>query len=430
MTGIATGVAIISYSLSAACFVTLPVTVNAYPDAGDITGDTTLCVGETVLLSDLVSGGVWRMNGNNATISSTGSVTGVVAGRDMVYYIVTNANCPDTARKDIIIIPRPDSGVISGEDAICVDAVIALTETVSGGKWASSNTAIVSVDSITGMVKAIGLGTVIITYIVVTDTNGCINFATFPLRVINADFSINSTVEHVKCYGDSSGSVAVTLNGGESPFEFSWSVDSTTPSISHLDTGFYTVNIVSMSNNCKLSETFLVTQPDSLTITSINEEDICYRATGSVVTTVIGGTAPYKYLWSNNETGSDIKGLIAGVYSVTVTDGNSCFKFYSVHIADSCADILIRTALSPNGDGINDTWIIEGIEKFPGCNVKIFDKWGDLMYEKEGYSNEWAGMHNKGYQLPDGTFYYLVKLNSVYTAGGKDIYTGAVLLKR
>ncbi|MCD6013314.1 MAG: hypothetical protein K0Q79_3176 [Flavipsychrobacter sp.] len=430
VTGVSAGIVMITYSLSSACFATMPVTVNAYPDAGDITGDTTLCVGETVLLADTVAGGVWHMGGSNATISAAGEVRGISAGNDTVYYIVTNVTCPDTAFKPVVVFPLPDSGVITGKDAICVDAVITLVETVPDGKWSSSAPGIAVIDSVTGLVRAVGIGTAIITYTVLADANGCTNFTTFPLRVINTDFSINSVVEHVKCYGDSTGSIAVTVNGGVPPFEFKWSVDSVTPSVTNLDTGAYTVNIRSTENQCKLSQTFEITEPDTIAMAAVTEDDICYRAKGSIAVSVTGGTSPYTYLWSNKETKSDINGLIAGSYSVTVTDANGCFKYNEVNIKDSCADILIRTALSPNGDGVNDTWIIEGIDKFPGNNVKLFDKWGDMIYEKDGYNNEWDGMHTKGYALPDGTYFYLVKLNSQYTASGKDVYTGAVLLKR
>ncbi len=430
VTGISAGIAVITYSLSSACYTTATVTVNAYPDAGSISGDTSLCMGETITLNNTVPGGIWRTAIGHATVTAAGMLRGITAGVDTAWYIVSNADCHDTAKMAIIINPLPDAGTITGQDTICIDALDTLTNPITGGRWGSSNTAIVTIDSLTGRVRGVGAGNATITYTVSSGPDGCTNFATFPVTVVNTDFAISSVVTDVKCYGGTDGSIALTINGGMPPFEFLWSVDSTTSSISGLDTGAYTVHIRSLANQCKLSETFQIIQPDSMTITGIAEDEICYRKDGKITTTVTGGVTPYQYLWTNNAKNSDVSGLAAGVYSVTVTDANGCRQYYAAEIKDSCADILIRTALSPNGDGINDTWIIEGIDKFPGNNVKLFDKWGDMIYEKDGYNNEWDGTASKGYQLPDGTYFYLVKLNSSYTASGKDVYTGAVLIKR
>ena len=427
--GIASGIAVITYSLSEVCYVTMPVTVNAYPFAGYITGDTALCIGDTVLLSDSVAGGMWYVGGNKISIDGTGSVRGIAAGSDTVYYLVANATCWDTTNKPVVVYPSPDSGVISGKHIICVDAVTTLTETVSGGIWKSGDSAIVKIDTATGKVIGISLGSTVITYNI-ADINGCGSQTTFPIRVAEADFNLTASVEDVKCYGGTDGSIAVSIEGGTPPFEYRWSVDSTTPGISGLDTGLYTIDVRSLDNQCRLHKEYEVKQPDSVVVNPVAENDICYRGKGSVITNVTGGVGPYSYLWSNKGTTADIKGLVAGVYNVTVTDANGCFKFYSVVIADICADILIRTGVSPNGDGANDTWIIEGIEKFPANNVKLFDKWGDKIYEKDGYNNEWYGEGPNGSLLPDGTYYYLVKLNSEYIASGKDVYTGAVLIKR
>ncbi len=430
VTGVSAGIAVITYSLSSACYTTATVTVNAYPDAGSISGDTVLCVGETIILGNTVTGGVWRMAIGHATITSGGELKGITAGMDTAWYIASNASCHDTAKLPVIINPLPDAGTITGRNTICIDALDTLTATMPDGRWGSSNAAVVTIDSLTGRAKGVGAGNAVITYTVSSGPDGCTNFATFPVNVVNADFTISSVVTNVKCYGGTDGSIAVTINGGTPPFEFLWSVDSTTYSISGLDTGAYTVQIRSLANQCKLTETFQIVQPDSIKVTGIAEDDICYRKDGKVTTTVAGGVTPYQYLWTNGAKGSDVSGLTAGVYSVTVTDANGCRQYYAVEVKDSCADVLVRTALSPNGDGINDTWIIEGIDKFPGNNVKVFDKWGDMIYEKDGYNNEWDGTASKGFQLPDGTYFYLVKLNSSYTTSGKDVYTGAVLIKR
>ena len=87
------------------------------------------------------------------------------------------------------------------------------------------------------------------------------------------------------------------------------------------------------------------------------------------------------------------------------------------------------TSLPPNGDGINDTWVIEGIQNYPANKVNIFDKWGDLVFERSNYNNDWGGNGKSGL-LPDGTYYYLVKLNQHNPINGTENFTGTVLIKR
>ncbi len=76
-----------------------------------------------------------------------------------------------------------------------------------------------------------------------------------------------------------------------------------------------------------------------------------------------------------------------------------------------CADIFIFNAVSPNGDGINDVFYIAGVEDHPESVLYIFNRWGNLVYEKLNYKNTWRGTFNKNTNLPDGTYYYLLELN-------------------
>ena len=84
--------------------------------------------------------------------------------------------------------------------------------------------------------------------------------------------------------------------------------------------------------------------------------------------------------------------------------------------------ITIPNALTPNGDGANETFVIINIEFYPKSILKIFNRWGSLVYEKEGYLNDWGGTHN-GKLLPTGTYYYVLNLNN----GSKD-FKGYVMI--
>jgi gliding motility-associated-like protein len=195
-------------------------------------------------------------------------------------------------------------------------------------------------------------------------------------------------------------------------------------------TNSYTVIVKDTIEHCTASETFTITQPDSLQAMAKVSKDTCGEGNGSVVLLVTGGTAPYSYLWSNNTKEIEARGLIDGIYTVAITDSNSCNKDFSYIVEDTCVEIMIHDVITPNGDGTNDVWVIEGIQNYPENAVQIFDKWGTLLYEKTNYDNAWGGKSNKGELLPDGTYYYLVKLNAKNAGGGKNVFTGSLLIKR
>ncbi len=68
-------------------------------------------------------------------------------------------------------------------------------------------------------------------------------------------------------------------------------------------------------------------------------------------------------------------------------------------------------AISPNGDNVNDTWGILGIQKFPRAEVNVYDRWGQNVFRSIGYATPWDGT-NRGKKLPTGSYYYVIELNS------------------
>jgi len=78
--------------------------------------------------------------------------------------------------------------------------------------------------------------------------------------------------------------------------------------------------------------------------------------------------------------------------------------------------IYIPEGFSPNDDGINDKFVIKNIDLFPANKIYIYNRWGNLVYEQEGYNNEWDGKPNVSGtlgddKLPVGTYYYILELN-------------------
>jgi gliding motility-associated-like protein len=114
----------------------------------------------------------------------------------------------------------------------------------------------------------------------------------------------------------------------------------------------------------------------------------------------------------------------SGVYSDTLTDQNGCDSLSQLELSvTTCAgDFEISNILTPNGDGQNDTWKIDNPNQISGCTVKIYNRWGQPLYETKDYQNEWDGTKNNE-ALPDGVYFYSIEC-------GEKTYQGAINLLR
>ena len=97
-------------------------------------------------------------------------------------------------------------------------------------------------------------------------------------------------------------------------------------------------------------------------------------------------------------------------FTYVVCTPNGC-DTATVCIVINCVDIVIFTAVSANGDGVNDVFFISGIEEFPNNELIIYNRWGLKVYETVGYMNDWDGKWDGDKDLPDGTYYYSLRLN-------------------
>lgn len=95
----------------------------------------------------------------------------------------------------------------------------------------------------------------------------------------------------------------------------------------------------------------------------------------------------------------------------TIANENGRASSAKVSLSVLCEALTIYTGFSPNGDNLNDYWRIDGIEAFPANEVRIFNRWGDLVFEQKSYRNQqaWDGSC-RGNPLPDGTYFYVIQL--------------------
>jgi gliding motility-associated-like protein len=101
----------------------------------------------------------------------------------------------------------------------------------------------------------------------------------------------------------------------------------------------------------------------------------------------------------------------------------------TVYIEIDCTeDVIVYTGFSPNGDNVNDVFTIEGIEDYPDNRVMVFNRWGNLVYQKDGYLNDWDGRW-EGKDLPDGTYFYILEYTNPDTGETKKL-SGYVQIHR
>lgn len=112
-------------------------------------------------------------------------------------------------------------------------------------------------------------------------------------------------------------------------------------------------------------------------------------------------------------------------YTVTAIDENGCTSSDQVTVfVENDYRLYVSNVLTPDGNGVNDTWIIKNIENFGECNVYVFDRWGEEVYSQKGYKNDWNGYRGADI-LPDGTYYYLISFEN-----SSKQYKGALTILR
>ena len=126
---------------------------------------------------------------------------------------------------------------------------------------------------------------------------------------------------------------------------------------------------------------------------SFNPNDVSYYWTG-----------PKNFTSTNNPI--IISESNYGNYMVAVTNLNSCVITKSINLIDLCP---IPNIVTPNNDGEFDFF---DLSSFDVSNLEIYSRWGRLVYNKENYINEWHGQNNNDGFLPDGTYFYIIKLKS------------------
>jgi gliding motility-associated-like protein len=253
-----------------------------------------------------------------------------------------------------------------------------------------------------------------------TDTAGCKDSALFTLNVIPKNFATISG-GGIICAGSF---IMLNAKGGGG---YLWNTGSTTNSINISPYNTSTYSVVVTFSGCAdtLFSQVIVTQYPSVNVCC--DSNITY---GQSVQLSASGTGPY--IWAPS-TGLNCDTCISFIasplqtttYTLTATN-MGCVTQKTITIDVSCGEVFVPSAFSPNNDGQNDVLYVRG-PCIKSLNFKLFDRWGNKIFESENLSNGWDGNYN-GQPMTTGTYVYY--LNATLLDGTTVAKKGNVALVR
>ena len=212
--------------------------------------------------------------------------------------------------------------------------------------------------------------------VTVTDANGCTVSGNVLIEA-PAPMAVSFNVIPVGC-GVTKGSITAIAAGGTPGYSYAWGTGETTSFIDNLDPGFFNVTVTDI-NGCTVTDSVEVVAHPEL-IATVETADASYpgAADGSIDLSVNGGAIPYLYEWSDGSVTEDLIGVVAGIYTVTVTDFSGCQLMMT-------AEVMNASLTSLNNEEINQPQIL--ISQIGGSTFLQITASGNENYNLELYDN-------------------------------------------
>jgi gliding motility-associated-like protein len=366
------------------------VTVTPPPIAGTLSGVQNICIGLTSTFSSTILGGTWTSsNALVATFNSvTGLITGIAAGNaTMTYTVLGSGGCANvTDTRSVTVTAPPIAGTLSGVQNICVGLTTTFSSPILGGTWISSNSAVATVNPITGVITGITAGTAAITYIVLGN-GGCPNATVDRQITVTPTPQLTNTGSITICSNETSNIFLTATAVGSA---FIWNVSQSgvtgasngsgnninqTLSSQNGGTAIYTVT--PSLNGCVGNAAYVVLNVKPLPKPNLSSGSICLElATGNAAQPYFFSTglddSSYDFQWFfngtriPNESSASLAVSEAGDYSVIATNSitgcvsNEVFAtvtssffatYFTTNIPDAFTDYPYIIVNTPAGTG-------------------------------------------------------------------------------
>lgn len=358
---------------------------------------------------------------NGGASQSSSVFSSLLAGN---YVVITTAgqNCADTLQVTVAGSSNNLSVSLQGTDATCFGAADgAVNSTVNGAtgnityQWSNG--------AATQNISALTNGTYTLT---VSDAGGCSASASAQITqpaALNINLGNDTTLCTVS---------AVQISAPAGFSNYAWSNGLSTSAISVNTAGTYAVTVTD-NNGCTATDALSVLLSSALTLDA-GEDKTIYEGNSIGLNVSLGGSATGQFLWSPSATLScaDCQNTVASpaistLYTLTYTDNNNCSVSDSVLVSVlPVGDVFFPNAFSPNGDGNNDVYraLGSGVKSF---RLKIFNRWGELIFESGNFNEGWDGIY-KGVPQPMGVYVYTCDITLLNNSGRS--YKGTITLIR
>jgi len=262
-----------------------------------------------------------------------------------------------------------------------------------------------------------------------TDNNGCESAYGFyslqqlpQLQFLNTGLPLGSTC------GLSNGSITdVQVAGGMPPYTYKWTnadtgvpIGTNSNTITNLSSGNFNLEVTdSRCGNTKVGY-FIADDQTDISTPAVTNVELC--SSGGALVKVNNPVAGSTYrLYDTPKSQQPLAENETGQFTVSVTANRS---FYITRAIGTCESsraevdvsvgisaINIANTFTPNGDNINDYWVIKNIENYPNALVQVFNRYGQVVFFSNGYGTSWDGTINSK-PLPVGTYYYIINLST------------------
>lgn len=373
----------------------------------------------------------WNLDNGTTSTATSPSLVYAADGTYQVELIATSNNgCKDTVVKPYIIYPKPlasftfdevcDGNVTPFSDISSINAGSINTYNWDFGDGSSAGGTTPSHQYLNVGNYNVNLSVVSdkgctddTTIIAVVNPNPVANFtvqdacADFPVGFTNTSYVSIGTISNLWDFGDGASSNLAS------------------PTNVYLGTGLYDAKlIVTTGKGCvdsviKVAEVFAPPVFSLGTDLSISLGD-AVELEGFYSGALAYSWSPSAGLDNNSLSNPTAAPTEETTYVLTVTDGNGCVGSDSitVEVIDDF-NLLIHNLITPDGNGVNDSWVIGNIENYSAATVYIYDRWGNEILKTTDYQNDWNGVSGTD-QLPDGTYYYIISVpnqEKVYKGG-------------
>jgi gliding motility-associated-like protein len=356
---------------------------------------------------------VWSNGG------ATASITGLCAGT----YTVTASDASGCNAIDSVIIVDGIPMTLTVDTVInanCINTNDGGVQVTTAGGIAPYSYNWTGPGGFTSINQNIGFLFVGTYYLTVTDQNGCTVMDT---AIVDAESNLAVYLGDLFiCDGSDSVTLKPVVTGGSANPVYQWynlggaviGNDSTLTVVVPPDTTYYVVGVV--SNGCSVTDTGIVAPGQIPDVDAGIGETIVIGESvtlGGNPTTTWGGSS---FIWTPDEnlSSNTVANPVASptettLFTVSVTNIVGCTNTDTILIT-VIKKLAVISGFTPNGDGSNDFWELDFLDKYPSAQVDIYNRWGELLFHsKAGYPVPWDGTY-EGTDIPVGTYYYVIDL--------------------